>query len=551
MPPTAPKVAAGLGLSLEKFPTHAAVPKRARLQLSGLRGEVLSFQIAYRADRRGTVRVEMRGPLAGQTTARRIDLAHCEHPTYGVPKETLETQCPAFIPDPLIPADQFPAYPDQTRGIWFTLPLAATQVAGRSRLKIRVLFGDLRVTDLTVDVQVIAATLPRQDLKVIHWFHNDCLQSYHKFEAWSPEHWRIVEKYLRNAAAHGINTITTPVFTPPLDTAVGTERPTMQLVDVVVTGKDKYRFGFAKLEKWIDLCRTCGMTDFEISHLSTQWGAKFAPKVVARVGGKTKRIFGWENPSDGPEYRAFLMQFLPELVKVLRRKKALKCSYLHVSDEPHLEHLPQYRAVREILKQGAPDLPVVEALSNIEFYETGLVDRPCPASDHAQPFLDRKVPHLWTYYCCGQRRGVSNRFHDFASARNRVLGWQLFKFRIEGFLHWGYNHWYAGLTDRLIDPYTCADGCRLLPPGDGFVVYPSPEGPVDGIRWEVWREGIQDMRALYLLDKLAGPNPSCEVKALLDLRAIKSLAVYPRSMSWLLAQREAVNKAIARLVAAK
>jgi hypothetical protein len=551
MPPTPPKVLAGLGLSLEKFPTHAAVPKRTRLQLSGLRGETLSFQIAYRADRRGMVRVELAGPLAAQVTARRIDLAHCEHPTYGVPKESLESQCPAFIPDPLIPAEQFPAYPDQTRGIWFTLPRAARQPAGRSRLDLRVFFGDLRVADLTVEVNVIPAALPRQQLKVIHWFHNDCLQSHYKFEAWSPEHWRIVEKYLRNAAEHGINTITTPVFTPPLDTAVGTERPTMQLVDVELLGKDKYRFGFTKLEKWIDLCRKCGMTDFEISHLSTQWGAKFAPKVLATVRGKLQRIFGWEDPSDGPRYRAFLMQFLPELVKALRRKNALKCSYLHVSDEPHIEHLPQYRAVREILKQAAPELPVVEALSNIEFYDTGLVDRPCPASTHVQPFLDRKVPHLWTYYCCGQRNGVSNRFHDFHSARNRMLGMQLYKFRYEGFLHWGYNHWYAGLTDTLLDPYSCANGGRVLPPGDGYVVYPGPDGPVDGIRWEVWREGIQDMRALYLLGKLAGKTPSRDVAALLALRPIRNMAEYPRSMNWLLAQREAVNRAIARLVAAK
>ena len=39
----------------------------------------------------------------------------------------------------------------------------------------------------------------------------------------------------------------TPVFTPPLDTAIGGERRTVQLVDVHVT-ENGYTFGFDKFE---------------------------------------------------------------------------------------------------------------------------------------------------------------------------------------------------------------------------------------------------------------------------------------------------------------
>ena len=39
----------------------------------------------------------------------------------------------------------------------------------------------------------------------------------------------------------------TPVFTPPLDTAVGGERRTVQLVDVKAEG-NQYTFGFANLK---------------------------------------------------------------------------------------------------------------------------------------------------------------------------------------------------------------------------------------------------------------------------------------------------------------
>jgi hypothetical protein len=298
----------------------------------------------------------------------------------------------------------------------------------------------------------------------------------------------------------------------------------------------------------MDLCRWCGMTHFEISHLSTQWGARFAPKVEANVGGTARRIFGWEDSSTGPRYRRFLLQFLPRLVRFLKDRNALDRSFLHVSDEPHLNHLDQYLAVRDILRQGAPELPVLDALSNLEFYQHGAVDIPCPATDHAQPFLDAGVKPLWCYYCCGQRTKVSNRFMDFPSARNRILGWQLHKFRFDGFLQWGYNHWYDRLSDVLIDPYTNSHAGRPLPPGDGFVVYPGKDGPVDALRWEVFREGLQDMRAIGLLETLAGERPSPSCRRLLALRSVRSLDDYPRSPAWIIRTRAQVNTEIARLV---
>ena len=83
----------------------------------------------------------------------------------------------------------------------------------------------------------------------------------------------------------------TPVFTPPLYTAVGGERPTVQLVKVIKEN-NKYSFDFENFRRYINLCLNCGIEAFEISHFFTQWGAKHAPKIVATVNGKEKQIFG-------------------------------------------------------------------------------------------------------------------------------------------------------------------------------------------------------------------------------------------------------------------
>lgn len=50
------------------------------------------------------------------------------------------------------------------------------------------------------------------------------------------------------------------------------------------------------------------------------------------------------------------------------------------------------------LKPLIEGYPMLDALSNYEFYEQGLVDRPVAATNHIEPFLEQNVPELWAYY---------------------------------------------------------------------------------------------------------------------------------------------------------
>lgn len=68
------------------------------------------------------------------------------------------------------------------------------------------------------------------------------------------------------ASDHGVNMIITPVITPALDTMVGNEKPTVQLLDIACSN-GKYSFGFDKLEKWLSLCRKNNIKYIEVSHL--------------------------------------------------------------------------------------------------------------------------------------------------------------------------------------------------------------------------------------------------------------------------------------------
>lgn len=348
--------------------------------------------------------------------------------------------------------------------------------------------------------------------------------------------------FMQNAVRYGVNMLLTPIFTPPLDTAVGGERPTVQLVEV--TEEDGYRFGFDRLKRYMDLAWECGIRYFEISHLFTQWGAEHAPKIVVKANGREEKRFGWHTDASSPRYVAFLQQFLSALKEHLRRENRLDRCWFHISDEPSLSAIDSYRQARNGIQDALEGCRTMDALSDIDFYREGLVPHPVPANDHIDAFLEEKVPHLWTYYCCGQTVEVSNRMMGMPSARNRILGWQLYRHGIEGFLHWGYNFWFTSLSKRFIDPYAITDSGEAVPSGDAFLVYPGEDGqPIPSIRQLVFFEALQDMRALQLLESLRGREAA---EQWIDQACGGALTFrkYPRHTDWILDTREKLNRVL-------
>lgn len=188
---------------------------------------------------------------------------------------------PGLYPDllePLAEGREIPLVPGQLRSLWFTIEPHVGMPTGEQKIELELLDeNSMLLARETLALTVIGMDLPAQGLTFTQWFHCDCLAVYYGAHVFSERHWEIIENFLRTARRYGMNMVLTPVFTPPLDTAVGAERPTVQLVDVTVEG-GKYRFGFEKLDRWVHLCLRLGFEQFEISHFFTQWGAAHARK---------------------------------------------------------------------------------------------------------------------------------------------------------------------------------------------------------------------------------------------------------------------------------
>ncbi len=430
------------------------------------------------------------------------------------------------------------------RSLWFEI-YADNIKSGVYPVKIMLCENGKTVCEKKTDVEIIPVDLPEQDLICTNWFHTDCIHTYYDVPVFSEEYWNITEKFVREAVKHGINMLLTPLFTPPLDTAVGKERPTVQLVDVAVDN-GKYSFGFDKLRRWIDMCDRCGIKYFEMSHLFTQWGAMHTPKIMACVDGKNKQIFGWKTWASSKKYTDFLCEFAKELCGFIKEEGIMHRCYFHISDEPSMERLKDYGKRSKLIRNLFGEFPIIDALSDFDFYKKGLIKNPIPCIPSAEKFYGN-VDNLWVYYCCGPDKDYyTNRFFGMPMQRTRVLGYQMYKYNVKGFLQWGLNFWYSQLSDHPINPFETSDSDGAFPAGDAFVLYPGNNGePLSSIRFKAFREGLQDQRALNLLESLIGRE---ETLSVLQREGEISFSDYPRSSDWHLRTREKINSEIAKAI---
>ena len=127
--------------------------------------------------------------------------------------------------------------------------------------------------------------------------------------------------------------------------------------------------------------------------------------------------------------------------------------------------------------------------------------------------------------------------------RTRILGFQLFKYDIRGFLQWGFNFYNSQFSTHPVNPFLSNDGDGFSPAGDCFQVYPGDNGmPIESVRMMHMNEAVCDMRALELLASLIGKEEA--VRLMEENIEPIEFDKYPRSAAYLLETRKRINRAI-------
>jgi len=509
------------------FPKSPAGDSQTRT-IEAARNQKVSFQIGIRNEALHplTVAVSTTAPADLGIQIRRVGYVPMRHLTIGTSAAELdgEEYLPGLVPDPLFPEQQLMAGPLESHAFWVTVDVPTTATPGAYDIPFNLSFVHNKTsTTLSARINVNEFTInERKDFPVTHWWRPSSIYGHYKLEPWSDEWFAMTEKYIRDMVEHGSNV----VLVNTLEFRREVFKVPNQMLTITKNG-DKYEFDYSVVRRFVHMAKGAGMEYFEWPHLWIYWGVKNPMVVYKKSGDKYELYFPIDSDGFAPEYIDFLKQYLDSLHAFLIEEGILEKSFFHLSDEPgEGDHYVRYKKARGILKDIAPWMKVMDALSHLDYGKNGVTDIPVPSIVTAKSFKDAGIPH-WAYYCCGPRGDYLNRFMDTPLAKVRMSGMLFYRLGAEGFLHWGYNYWDKIEQDHLLDVYQQGDAGAWpdIPYGDPFVVYPGNDGPVSSTRWEIFAESLQD----YAILQTAGIAPDDPM-----LGEIVDYNRFPKSEDWIL-----------------
>lgn len=491
---------------IKVFPNEE--PKGEIINASILKNEVFSYQISIFSSENLTLNYELISDIKENISLRVVNYIYATMLGIADNEDNYvlkDKKTPTSFPDLLTPlGSQIKLKKDE----WTTIYLTIREVKKSGNFDI--VFNLLNDNKIVGNSQFSLAIINKEiDLDKIlpntNWFHYDGIANHYHLNVFSKKYNKIMVNFLKDQREHGINMLFVPLFTPPLDTYPGTYRRTAQLVDVEVVDEE-YKFNLDRVFNFLDLGRKLGYKYFEMSHLFTQWGAKKAPKVMAKVNGKTKRIFGWGIKSTNPKYLNFVKSFLTKFVKELKARGFKENEVMfHLSDEPHGDAIKTYKKLANVIRKIIKPFKIIDALSDYSFYEKGAIDEPVVAEDALKEYRDHGVK-TFVYYCCCQAHDfIPNRFMNMPLNRLRVCGPIMYIDDAKGFLQWGYNFYNTQFSIKRINPFEVPDAGGKFPAGDSYVVYPGENGvPLNSIREESYFDSLQDYALLKMLEDKKG-----------------------------------------------
>ena len=440
----------------------------------------------------------------------RVRYVNIEHPTD-------RTGVAAPWPDPLPPFKApITLAAKENHPFWVRVRVPRNIPAGIYEGVIQ-LRADNYTVDVPMQVEVYGFDLPDgMTLETAFGFNPSTVYSYQKIS--DPEQRReVLEKYWVNFSAHHI----TP-YNPTPDHPVKVEW---------IKIKPGERKDLPEEDQ--KLLETHALTpvfdwdawDAEIDRVFDQYHFNTFRMGIPGLSNRSLQGFA----EDTREYKLAFTAYCQAVQEHLREKGLLHAAYVYWYDEPMTTDYPVVMNGFNKLKEAAPDIRRMLT----EQVEPELIGGPnlwCPLTmwyDHERTEERCNAgDQFWWYTCTIPKAPYPGLFTDHPGTDFRVWLWLTWKYRIQGILIWASNLWttekaYPNLPQNPYeDPmsWVSDDTAKVgekVPwgNGDGRFIYPPEaaasgqqeetilDGPVDSIRWEILRDGIEDYEYMVMLER--------------------------------------------------
>ena len=216
-------------------------------------------------------------------------------------------------------------------------------------------------------------------------------------------------------------------------------------------------------------------------------------------------------------------KILADYQQHLEERGWLDMAYFFVIDEPGDKHIADLRHTHELLARGAPRIKRRCDFGYGAYGHGGGIEPQVAKYRQLAGLFEIWVPHIdcvdydflserqakgdwvWWYICCSAVHPYPNFLVDYPGVDNRVPFWMLHKYGVNGFAYWTVNWWKDDVFRHCVTFGTAV--------GDGLLVYPGPDGPIDSIRWEIMRDGFEDYEYLAMLSSLIAEAEEAGVAA--------------------------------------
>ena len=410
-----------------------------------------------------------------------------------------------LTPDPLLEVGSVDVPANMALPVWLTIRLPGEVSAGiyGGRLEIAAESGEK--TSLELKVEVLPMRLPEpQDWEfyINIWQDPSGVAKAHKVRHWSDEHWKLLEKYAENFVAHGMDVITTSIVYDPWGSQTGYPYETM--VDWKYPGEyqkgrpGNFQWDFSVFDRYVSMMMDAGMTE-KIDCFSMVEGPWINTNADIRYTDTASGTYRTLDLTLGDViWKEVWAAFLPVFRKHLKEKGWFDRAFLAFDEKPEKE----MRSIYDFLIATAPDFRVSIAggypgddrkwSDEVILHFNELHDEAGLAAH--RPLIEKmrsEGRYISFYTACTPH--YPNVFLFSGLREARMLPWLAWKWGLSGYLRWAVSAFPEDVWNQPNYKWHS---------GDMYFVYPYGEGPLDGMRWELFRQGAQDYEALRLASRL-------------------------------------------------
>ena len=520
------------------------------LRIAAARNEAEAAQLVVRPERAAKgVRVQAKLPPFLETEIRRVGYLLVD-----LPMDSMGAR--GLWPDPIF--DQEPAGCDIAAGenqpFWITVKPRKGTKPGlyRGTLEISAAAG-MKAFSVPVEVRVFGFDLPdRMTCETALGLTFKTVFEYHHAKK-SEDKAAIAAKYLEMYSRHHIT---------PYSPLYGTSTPTW--TEKWTKGKaadSEPTFAWGDWDAAVE--KALGEYAFNTFRLPVKGKGSGDP--VTRRPRSQRKINGVSETN--ALFEVFMERYLKGIESHIREKGWLDEAYIYSFDEPHKEDFDYMKEDLARFRKYAPSLRrMVTMAPNEAMY--GYVNLWCPITEHfnREKAWARQASgdQVWWYITFSSKPPKVNEHVEHAGVDMRVWLWQTWLEKVTGVLIWETVCWNRPAVypdpEKPQNPYEDTivwSRDRPWNTGEGRYVYPPPRcfetkepvlaGPVDSIRFEMLREGVEDYEYFAILKRLDPANAHLTVPR----EVTTSLDDYSTDPAAMEAHRLRLAEAIERLARAQ